>query len=582
LGNIVPRLISLRPLTKKEIALARELGIRRLYLPNLTEAESDKFFEGFDRFWGQLVKHFGANHAFWRNVTSSKMQEWERSATYLGLVLFTLRQKEGEVPQSIVIVCASLEEEDVCQDWAEKMGWEVHRKPGLLIPRMVRRLLQEVVNLKSFLHMLSAFLYRKWFSKSSIPEGLLPEKGVLIASLFYRTSFSDGKYIDPFFGNLHSILKESGHSVTYLCAPLDDIKESVKRVTECKEIAIFIPYSILTWTELILSALRVLLRRLRLLKTEFLGCDFSRLLMWNARRFEYSFNLDSEFFYAAVKKLTQSNQFSALIQLYEGNVFERACIQAFRKSGQGQVVGYSHAVVFSLNLKIRMTESEKDVKPEPDFLVTSGPETKRLIVRYGNREGADIVAACSLRHIPVNDRVKKEKTDRANILIALDGVNGCATVLDWLMENAEIFRGYDVVLRAHPNVPLKRLLGQCLNELPNHFRRSDDDLETDLERCFCVVYRQTSVGLQALMNGVPVIHLAIDAPLPCDPIINLKSFKWEVSTPEELVGALQEIALLDEKKMGKSIDVAKEYVNDYFALPNERNLQAFMSGYHYQ
>jgi hypothetical protein len=228
LGNIVPRLISLRPLTKKEIALARELGIRRLYLPNLTEAESDKFFEGFDRFWGQLVKHFGANHAFWRNVTSSKMQEWERSATYLGLVLFTLRQKEGEVPQSIVIVCASLEEEDVCQDWAEKMGWEVHRKPGLLIPRMVRRLLQEVVNLKSFLHMLSAFLYRKWFSKSSIPEGLLPEKGVLIASLFYRTSFSDGKYIDPFFGNLHSILKESGHSVTYLCAPLDDIKESVK------------------------------------------------------------------------------------------------------------------------------------------------------------------------------------------------------------------------------------------------------------------------------------------------------------------------------------------------------------------
>jgi hypothetical protein len=150
------------------------------------------------------------------------------------------------------------------------------------------------------------------------------------------------------------------------------------------------------------------------------------------------------------------------------------------------------------------------------------------------------------------------------------------------MENVEIFRGYDVVLRAHPNVPLERLLGQCLNDLPDHFRRSDDDLETDIDRCFCVIYRQTSVGLQALMNGIPVIHLAIDAPLPCDPIMNLRSSKWTVSTPEGLLAAVQEIVLLDARKIEEGVGAAKEYANDYFALPNEWNLQAFMPGYHYQ
>ena len=150
------------------------------------------------------------------------------------------------------------------------------------------------------------------------------------------------------------------------------------------------------------------------------------------------------------------------------------------------------------------------------------------------------------------------------------------------MENAEIFRGYNVVLRGHPNVPLDRLLEQCLNELPDHFRRSADDLKTDIEHCFCTIYRQTSVGLQALMNGVPIIHLAVDAPLPCDPIMDLRSSKWTVSTAGGLASALWEIALFGEKKMGKSIVAAKEYVNDYFALPNEQNLKAFMPGHHYQ
>ena len=59
------------------------------------------------------------------------------------------------------------------------------------------------------------------------------------------------------------------------------------------------------------------------------------------------------------------------------------------------------------------------------------------------------------------------------------------------------------------------------------------------------------------MNGVPAIHLNIDAPLSCDPIMGLEVSKWEVHTPEELSTALQEINSLRDKRKEEVISAAK-------------------------
>ena len=89
-GGKIPRLISMRSLAKKEVVLARKLGIRRYYMQSLKEAESAEFFKELDTFWDQVIKPFGFDHPFWRNAVSSKMQEWERSAAYLMLTLFAI------------------------------------------------------------------------------------------------------------------------------------------------------------------------------------------------------------------------------------------------------------------------------------------------------------------------------------------------------------------------------------------------------------------------------------------------------------------------------------------------------------
>ena len=311
-------------------------------------------------------------------------------------------------------------------------------------------------------------------------------------------------------------------------------------------------------------------------RTTFCGCDFSRLIMWNARRFEYFFNLDSEIYYTAMTNLCKNEHFERLIQLYEGNVFERGSIQAFKKdNSSGLIVGYSHAVVYPLNLKIRLTGNEKKQKPEPDILISTGPETKRLMTRIGKRESSSVLSGCSLRNIPVLDDIKTLRKIRSDILVAFDGVWSCVTVLDWLMEQAKIFKGHKIMLRGHPNVPVERLLAQCINELPDNFHLSNNDLKADIENSFCVIYRQTSVGMQALMNGVSAIHLNIDAPLPCDPIMDLEVSKWTVRSPEEFSAALQEIYSLEENQQGEAVSMALKYAEEYFSVPDEKNIMRF-------
>jgi hypothetical protein len=577
-----PRLISMRALKRKEILLAREQGISKYYLPSLNEAESENFFKEFDKFWDSLIKPFDSRHFFWRNVVSSKMQEWERSFTYLALVLFTIAQKAVKRPQSIVILCSCLEEECVCEEWGTKMGWNVYITPKLPLPFWLRQFFQEIRNAKNFLHMFAVCLYKKWVSpkyKHSAGSG----KGqLLISSLFYDSCFKNGLYLDPFFGNLHNTIQENGKSAKYFAGHLGNYRSSTKKLMENGLDYIILPYSLIRWAELILLGLKVFVRRVRLSGRVFCGCDFSKLIMWDARRFDYLFNLDSEIFFRAMANLCKVEQFERLIQLYEGNVFERGCIQAFQKYNNGKVVGYSHAVVYPLNLKIRLTENEKKQKPEPDILISTGLETKHLMVRIGNRDSSNVISGCSLRNIPdlddietLEDGIKPSETIRSDILVALDGVWSCVTVLDWLMEQKEVLKKYRIILRGHPNVPVKELLAQCIHELPDNFQFSNNDLKADIENSFCVIYRQSSVGLQALMNGIPVIHLNVDSPLNSDPIVNLSDSKWIVTSGNDFYEAIKEIRTVNSSEKKFAMKKAKEYSKQYFTVSDQATLSYF-------
>jgi hypothetical protein len=572
------RLITMRPLQVEESRLAEKVGLKRNFLPSLSKSETEEFFREFDHFWDTVIDPYPNDHPFWRNAVSSKMQEWERSAAYLALTLFTIKKRKClEQNFTLLVICSSIEEEMLFESFGKQAGYEVWRNPFTKFPQILRFLTQRILNYKHFVYFSLSYCYKKLLTPRYPNINSSNPKQALIASLFYPTAFNKGSYKDPYFGNLHTLLKSEGFTSTYLCNPLEKYKLAARRVKDHKDPIVILPLALISWLGLIRLLLQVMFRRFDIPKLMFLGLDFSKIIKWNCRRFDVPFGLDAEIFFAATQKVAKLKTFKRLIQLYEGNVFERGCIQGFRRHNSGPVVGYSHAVVFPINLKMRLSAKEKIQKPEPDMFICTGAENKKFMELCGNRNASIIHAGCSLRSIPKENGEMPVKNSAQPILIALDGVWSTVSILDWFFEHAKIFKKHKFVIRAHPNVPLQALLNQTLRNLPDNFELSKGDLETNILSCRCVIYRQTSVGIQALISGIPVIHLRVDAPLPCDPIPSLSTLKWTVSTPVELLDALQEIWQLSREEKNIASLAAQQYASDYFSSPNKKKIQAFIN-----
>ncbi|GAG80742.1 unnamed protein product, partial [marine sediment metagenome] len=128
---------------------------------------------------------------------------------------------------------------------------------------------------------------------------------------------------------------------------------------------------------------------------------------------------------------------------------------------------------------------------------------------------------CILKEIPVVKKRNGIRNDNQNILVALDGVDTQIVLLEWVLEHAKALSDFKFYIRFHPNISAKRSLDQCINYFPDNVEISHKNLTQDIENSFCVLYRHSSVGIQAILNEVPAIYLAIDSPLSGDPIEEL-------------------------------------------------------------
>lgn len=570
--------ISFRDLTKNEISTARKYNVQRHLLAGLNyEAKKDFFYE-FEKFWNELISPFDNQHPFWRNVFSTKMQEWEKSPVYLILVLYSLHHSGSKEESNLIIICNSIEEGNVCKQWGDVHGWEVLDRYFGNYPKFIVRIIQELKNLIHFGVVASKLTIKKIFSPKVALDTNTKNQRVLISTLFYKNCFINGRYTDHFFGELEALFKKNDYEVAYLAGPIGNYFKAVKEAG--KREAFYIPYSLISWMDLFKILNSLLTRKNYIKKAVFKKTDFSDLIKWSMRRNNNFFNCDSEVFYIAVKKLCKNKKYDKLIQLYEGNITEKASIQAFKEFGRGKkILGYSFAVVYPLNLKIHRTSKERFGSPCPDLLVTSGTETKKLLSCRGDYKNLELYPGCSLREFP-QINVSESLDDGADntILIALDGTWSCIFLLDWILLNFKHLKEPNkIILRGHPSVPVAGLLSQCVNQLPQNFYISSKKLDEDLSRCFCVIYRQSSVGLQALMNGIPVIQLNIDSPLNGDPIETLHDCKWVVDNMNDLNASLNEIKALetDEKRTG--MIKAKNYSTRYFTPPDHETLHSFLN-----
>ncbi len=572
------KFIAFRNLANPEIALARKSGAKRLYLPEFEPKDVALFYSEFDKFWDNLTSRFNSGHEFWRNSLSSKMQEWEFSLGYFCLVLFYLELNKQSIDFRIIVICGSYEMLEVCLAWARKnsIAHNVYYKNG----KYISHLSQFFKNAFFFFSRAGYILYKKRvLGVKPRPKMVTSGKSVLIASLFYESSFKAEGYDDPFFGRLHVRFKEMGYDCVYLCESLSKPSFALgNKIKRCAEAMVYTPYELLSWLDMFKLLFVIFTRRIAFSPAAFLGIDFSLLARHYSVSFEESFNFNSELYFSAVKKLCWRENFERMLVTFEGNVHERACQQAFNLALPGRkIMGYSHGVIYPLNLKLRLSSRENLARPEPDVFIGTGARSSRLLEEICGRPAEKIRAGCLLKKfIPNNDDLSPRAAKSDRITVVLDGMNSAVAFLDYLFENSFLFNAYKVLLRFHPNIDKARCLARCVNFMPNNFSVSGNSLEDDIKESFCVLYRHSSVGIQANLWGVPAVHVSVDCPLSGDPIEGVDEYKWAAHTPRELDSIIRELFKMSAREKLEKLSLAYDVLRGAFIGENAESFCSFI------
>jgi len=429
---------------------------------------------------------------------------------------------------------------------------------------------------------------KRAFGKS---HTISPKSSVyLIRSFAYLRSFEENIFNDPFFGKLPSFLNENKEAIVLTIAlGFQDRVECYQKMKKLNKnlvhpIEIYITYwDVLKRTfewlwQLIFHPFKIKGR------CYWLGNDITPLFqeLKHFGGFRISFSQSLEFDIA--KRLGEKYQIQECLMTYEGRPWERFFIAGLRKANlKTKIIGCQHTVIPLSAADMFLHPKEKNLIPLPDKILTTGMITKKILERYGSFPKEQIEVGCALRFESLQNLslLKRRKDSNHNfvLLVAFGGSQEEVPLLNYALEQA--FFNKDIIfhMRTHPVFSWKQLmsLSSWRKKLPDNVENSIyDDVLEDLKNCDAVLYWGTTVALESLMVGKPVIQFDRGDLLNYDPLFEFTDFKWQVQAKDSLQIVIKEIQALPDTLYCEHQQQGKKYMKEYFYPVTKENLKNYL------
>lgn len=435
------------------------------------------------------------------------------------------------------------------------------------------------------------FTVRKYFRRWK-PRVKSGAEIYLIKSFTYGTSFkTEDSYMDPFFGKLKNILarKLGEKNVVLTVSVVHDSHESCyTKMSSIKDRNIVPLEFFLRYQDVFVAFIKIVATKLL---TPFLvpdqikwrGYDLTSLFQKCLVNGEFRIDMFQFLHQKAAERIAVAYSLSACAMTYEGNPWERMFILGIRKNSRAPVIGYQHTVIPPAAAGMFLTEQEDAADiPVPDSLVASGPAPAAIVKRYGSSSRMQLKVGGTLRYdylycVKMLERFVSGKNE-FNVLVALEGVLDVLPLVYYVLEQASIKHSVRFCIRAHPVFPFDRLLQFVgwAGELPGNIEISHGKtVQEDVAGNHAVLYWGTTIALESLMMGRPVIHFDRGDSLSYDPLHDFESFKWTVRAGEEITQILKKISFLSKDEYRAGQESGRQYVEQYFVLPDDQSLENF-------
>ncbi len=431
-------------------------------------------------------------------------------------------------------------------------------------------------------------LFRYFYARRILAKKMAPvfsdqQPVYVIKTFIYDHSFTkDGQYKDAFFGQLPEFLKNKEQRIVFFANILGDYKFCLQKILQCPN-AVIIPIDYCGCVSSILESVFVSWFYFPQVKGEyqFLNYEVSDLINAELASFSGTIQPYQYLHYAQTRNLLKKIPAKTFLLTYENNPWEKMCMLAVRESSpQTEIIGYQHTVTPQASVNMFISANEEAIIPKPDRVLTVGEVTKEIIERYTQISSLSIVASCALRYENLLKRASLERTKYFRILVALEGIGDVYKMVNYVLQELEGCKKYKIILRAHPVLPVSAFadkLFKKLNDLPFVEISQDHSLIEDIKRTDLTIYWGSTVALESLWLGKPVIHFDMQKLFSYDPLFDCSDLKWTINAHQKLTEVLDEIYSLSDQEFLCARQKAHDYLVRYFYPVNSSNLAHFVS-----
>ncbi len=556
------------------------------------EVYSKPFKDRFCREYIDLVGKIGEKHNsiyWWITFTASKNRFSSRLSYKLSSLYSIINKLKKNINHNVLIINP---DESVCAALIKHLNSQDLNAEIICLKHKANRPINKMVSITRLLAwILPAFIYHTykkiWISNRYLRKQLkeIVGKGksyYVIKTFIFDASFdSDGHYRDSFFGALPEYIKKE-KDVLMLANILGDYQKAVNSIKNCNDFLILPHEYLISYIDPMKAIWNLLIHKLTVKeRSEFFGLDVTDIVNSEiSRDYENGSGFENYLHFIYLKKLLRQIKIDTFTLTYENNPWEKMCMIAIRKySSATTVIGYQHAVIPQSSANMFISQYEKDIIPMPDRILTVGEVPKEIMEKYGAYKRGIIEPSCGLRFEYLSRMSTSKRKKTGNILVVLEGVFEVYKMVNFVLKELSNKTKYQVTIRTHPVLPLDKFqhkLEYNLLSTPNFEVSNKTALEDDIDFSDIVIYWGSTVALEALSMGKPVIHFETGSILSYDPLFECGYLKWTVTERDSLSVKIEEVYALSDDDFDFQLEKAKEYLGQYFYPVTEENLKKFV------
>jgi hypothetical protein len=424
-------------------------------------------------------------------------------------------------------------------------------------------------------------LSKIFFSKRMYRE-LRQETGYyVLRSPFYERTISNGVYRDSFFGILPDYLARH-KKVLILAGSIGDYFAIARKIAGEKSHLIVTEECFLSFLDPLRTICEVGKNPIRISETiDLFGHDVTDIIRSQITN-EYRFYIYDQFIFTyLVRNLASMVNIDTFTTTYENNPWEKVCFKTLKEiSSDIHTIGYQHAALSKSSLNMVLSGYEKDIIPMPDRIITIGEITKKFLVEMGGYDPARVREGCGLRFAHLYTIKNKKRTTQNTLLVTPEGImSESVTLANFVHSALQKKAGLRIVLRPHPALPFekyKKYLNFNPIESDNFLISANESVKKDLDETDIVVYRGSTLALEAIKMGIPVIYLALSDIISVDPLFDGEGLNWMARTQKELVDAVTTIYGLTPAEYESKNCASQAFISRYIAEITEERLKEFI------